>query len=70
MAYALKEVRMQFVYQEKYSYTMAFRGRLDGGSVTVRRMRVFLVPNEMVGEACRWQWQLLSPIRQGPSCLV
>ncbi len=38
---------MQSAFQEKCSYTMAVRGLLDGGSVTVRRMRAFAVANEM-----------------------
>ncbi len=42
-ASALLEVAMQFAFQEKCSYTMASRGLLDGGSVTVSRMRAFAV---------------------------
>ncbi len=34
---------MQSAFQEKCSYTMAVRGLLDGGSLTVRRMRAFAV---------------------------
>ncbi len=30
---------MQSAFQEKFSYTMAVRGLLDGESVVVRRMR-------------------------------
>ncbi len=44
---ALLEVAMQSAFQEKCSYTMAVRELLDGGSVTVRRMRVFAMANEM-----------------------
>ncbi len=44
---ALLEVAMQSAFQEKCSYTMAIRGLLDRGSVTVRRMRAFAVANEM-----------------------
>ncbi len=46
---ALLEVTMQSAFQEKCSYTMAVRGLLDGGSVTVRRMRAFAMANEMGG---------------------
>ncbi len=46
-ASALLEVAMQSAFQEKCSYTMAVRGLLDGGSVTVRRMRAFAVVNEV-----------------------
>ncbi len=46
-ASALLEVAMQSAFQEKCSYTMAVRGLLDGGSVTMRRMRAFVVANEM-----------------------
>ncbi len=46
-ASALLEVAMQSALQEKCSYTMAVRGLLDGGSVTVRRMRAFAVVNEI-----------------------
>ncbi len=35
-ASALLKVVMQSAFQEKYSYTMAVRGKLDGGSVIVR----------------------------------
>ncbi len=45
-ASALLEVAMQSAFQEKYSYTMAVRGLLDGGSVMARRMRAFAVANE------------------------
>ncbi len=38
---------MQPAFQEKCSYTMTVRGLLDGVSVTVRRMRGFVVANEM-----------------------
>ncbi len=37
---------MQSAFQEKCSYTMAVRGLLDGGSVTVRRMKAFGGANE------------------------
>ncbi len=37
---------MQSALQEKCSYTMAVRGLLDGGAVTVRRMGAFAVANE------------------------
>ncbi len=47
MASTLLEVAMQSAFQEKCSCTMAVRGLLDGGSVTVCRMRVFVVANEM-----------------------
>ncbi len=43
-AYALLDLAMQSAFQEKCSYTMAVRGE---GSVTVRRIRVFVVANEM-----------------------
>ncbi len=46
-ASALLEVAMQSAFQEKCSYTMAVRGLLGEGSVTVRRMRAFTVANEM-----------------------
>ncbi len=45
-ASALLEVAMQPAFQKKCSYTMAVRGLLDGGSVTVLRMRAFTVVNE------------------------
>ncbi len=39
---------MQSAFQEKCSYTMTVRGLWDGGgSVTVRRMRAFVVANKM-----------------------
>ncbi len=38
---------MQSAFQEKFSYTMAVRGLLDGGSVMVRQMRAFVVASEM-----------------------
>ncbi len=38
---------MQPAFQEKCSNTLAVRGLLDGGSVTVHRMRAFAVANEM-----------------------
>ncbi len=38
---------MQSAFQEKCSYTMAVRGLLDGGWVTMRRMRAFVVANKM-----------------------
>ncbi len=41
------EVAMQSAFQEKWSYTMTVRGLLVGGSVTMRRMRAFVVANEM-----------------------
>ncbi len=44
---ALLEVAMQSAFQEKCSYAMAVRGLLDGGSVTVRRMRAFAVAHEI-----------------------
>ncbi len=46
-ASALLEVAMQSAFLQKFSNTMAVRGLLDGGSVTVRRMRTFAVANEM-----------------------
>ncbi len=46
-ASALLEVAMQSAFQEKCSYTMAVRGLLGEGSVTVRRIRAFAVANEM-----------------------
>ncbi len=46
-ASALLEVAMQSAFHEKCSYTKAFRGLLDGGSVMVRRMRAFAVANEI-----------------------
>ncbi len=64
------EVAVQSPFQEKFSHSMAVRGLLDGGSATVRRMRAFAVADEMVRVACRWRWQLLSPIRQRPRCMV
>ncbi len=42
-ASALLEVAIKSAFQEKCSYTMAVRGLLDGGSVTVCRMRAFPV---------------------------
>ncbi len=39
--------RLQSAFKEKCSYTMAVRGLLDEGSVTVCRMRPFAVANEM-----------------------
>ncbi len=48
-ASAKLEVAMQSAFWEKYSYTMAVRGLLDGRSLKVRRMRAFAVANE------RWQ---------------
>ncbi len=44
---ALLEVAMQSDIQEKFSSTMTVLGLLDGGSVTVRRIRAFAVANEM-----------------------
>ncbi len=44
-ASALLEVAMQSAFQEKCSYTMAVRGLLGEGSVTVHRMRAFVVAN-------------------------
>ncbi len=46
-ASTLLEVEIQSAFQEKFSFTMAVRGPLDGGSVILRRMRAFTVPNEM-----------------------
>ncbi len=46
-ASALLEVALQSAFQEKCSYTMAVRGLLGEGSVTVRRIRAFAVANEM-----------------------
>ncbi len=46
-ASALLEVVMQPAFQEICSYRLAVRGLLDGGSVTVHRMRAFAVANEM-----------------------
>ncbi len=46
-ASALLEVAIQPAFQVKCSYTLAVRGMLDGGSVTVSRMRTFTVANEM-----------------------
>ncbi len=37
---------MQSAFREKFSHTMAVWGLLDGGSVMVRRMRVFAVASE------------------------
>ncbi len=42
---------------------MAVRGLLDGGSVTVRRMRAFAVANEMGRGGVSVAVKLLSPIR-------
>ncbi len=42
-ASALLEVALQSAFQEKCSYTMAVRGLLGRGSLTVRRMRAFAV---------------------------
>ncbi len=44
---ALLEVALQSAFQEKCSYTMAARGLLGEGSVTMRRIRAFAVANEM-----------------------
>ncbi len=41
------EVVMQSAFQEKCSYTMAVRGLLGAGSVTLRRLGAFAVANEM-----------------------
>ncbi len=38
---------MQPVFQVKCSYTLAVRGLLGEGSVTLRRMRTFAMVNEM-----------------------
>ncbi len=38
---------MQRGIQEKFSYTMAVRGLLEGGLVMVRWVRAFAVANEM-----------------------
>ncbi len=46
-ASALLGVAMQSDFQEKCSSIMTVRGLLDGGSVTVRRMRALAVSNEM-----------------------
>ncbi len=46
-ASALLKVALQSAFQEKCSYTMAVRGLLGEGSVTVRRMRAFVVANKM-----------------------
>ncbi len=46
-ASVLLEVALQSAFQEKCSYTMAVRGLLGEGSVTVRRIRAFAVANEM-----------------------
>ncbi len=46
-ACALLDLAMQSAFQEKCSYTMAIRGLLAEGSVTVRRMRAFAVATEM-----------------------
>ncbi len=40
---------MQSAFQKKCSYTMAVRGLLDGGSVTVRRVRALAVAN-LIGQ--------------------
>ncbi len=37
----------QSAFQEKFSYTMAVRGLLGGGSMIMRRVRAFVVANEM-----------------------
>ncbi len=39
---------MQSDFQENCSYTLAVRGLLDGGSVTVRQVSAFAGANEMV----------------------
>ncbi len=41
------EVAVQSAFQEKFSYAIAIRYLLFGGSVMVRRMRAFAVANEM-----------------------
>ncbi len=41
------EVAVQSAFQGKCSYTMAVRGLLGEGSVTVRRTRAVAVANEM-----------------------
>ncbi len=46
-ACALLDLAMQSTFQEKCSYTMAVRGLLGEGSITVRRIRVFAVATEM-----------------------
>ncbi len=42
---------MQYIFQEKCSYTMAVRGLLDVATVMVRRLRAFAVTNEMKPQA-------------------
>ncbi len=45
--FARLEVAMQIAFQEEFSYTMAVRGLLDGGSVMVRRMTAVAVASEI-----------------------
>ncbi len=45
-ASTLLEVVMKSAFQEKCSYTLVVWGLLDGGLVTVRRMRAFAVANQ------------------------
>ncbi len=44
---ALLKVAMQSAFRKNCSYTIAVRGLLDGGSMTVRRMSAFAEVNEM-----------------------
>ncbi len=69
-ASALLEVAMQSAFQEKCSYTMAVRGLLGEGSVTVRRFRAFVVANEMGRGGMSVEGVVLSPISRRPHCLV
>ncbi len=69
-ASALLEVAMQSAFQEKCSYTMAVRGLLGEGSVTVCRMGAFAVVNLMGWGGVSVSVALISPIRQRPRYLV
>ncbi len=53
---------MQSSFQEKFSYTMAVRGLLIGGSVMVRRMRAFAVASEMCRGGGKWFRQFVSDL--------
>ncbi len=43
----MRKGRTQEDFQETLSYTMALRGLLGEGSITVRRMKAFAAANEM-----------------------
>ncbi len=61
---------MKFAFQEQFSYTMAVRGLLDGGSVIVLRMRAFAVASAMGLAGLSVAVAAASPNCQRPCCLV